>query len=145
MTDFSHLKKLEIAGNRTARFVIYQLEDRPTLILAPATEENKPFFNSLLKRSRRTAQQLRAGGINPGVIKENRAEDRRLYPLHVIVGWENVKDTKGKKVTFNTDNVAGFLEAIPDWIFDEVRTFAGNHNNFVDEENELDVGDAAKN
>ena len=145
MTDFSHLKKLEITGNRTARFTIYQLEDRPTLILASATEDNKPFFNSLLKRSRRTSQQIRAGGVNPAVVKENREEDKGLYPLHVVKGWESVNDTKGKAVPFTTDNVKAFLEALPDWIFDEVRVFAGNPNNFVDEENELDVGGAAKN
>ena len=136
MTDFSYLKKLDIAGNRTARFTIYQLEGRPTLILAPATEDNKPFFNSLLKRSRRTNQQIRAGGINSAVIKENREEDRRLYPLHIVKGWEDVKDTKEKVVSFTTDNAKSFLEALPDWIFDEVRMFAGNPNNFVDDDSE---------
>ena len=137
MTDFSYLKKLEVTG-KTADYTIYQISGEPTLIMKPATEANKPFFNSVLRRSNRNLRAVK-GGINSKMIKENREEDRELYPKHIISGWKDVIDSKGKTVEFSEKDCADFIIAIPDWIFDDIRAFAGESSNFFGEV--IDVGE----
>lgn len=127
---FKKLKALEVSGN-TAKLTLYQIEGEPVLILKPATEANKPYFNAILKKSAGRLRTITSGGINSSVIQENRASDRELFPLHVAVGWERVTDDNGAEVTFSSSACAEYFEALPDWIFDEVRTFASNPSNFV--------------
>lgn len=132
MTDFGHLKKLDVK-DKTARYSIFQIEGEPALILKPANEANKPYFNAVLKRSRRNVKAIQAGAVNQAMISENRAQDRELFPRFVVVGWEGVTDSKGKEVEFSRDNCSDFLRALPDWIFDEVRNYASNSANFADD------------
>ncbi len=150
MADFSHLEQMEVSTERTARYPLHEITVEgitPTLILKPATEANLPYFNALLKRSRRTGQALRANAINAGMISENRDEDRELYPKYVVVGWEDMIDSKGRRVKFSAGSCKDFLAALPDWLFDNVRNFSGNPVNFVDYDMDVqfDVEGAAKN
>jgi len=136
--DFSHLKNLDVK-DRTARFPIHQIAGAPALIMKPATEANKPYFNAVLKRSRRNVRALKAGAINQVMIAENREQDRELFPKFVVTGWEGVTDSKGKDAEFNRENCEAFLRALPDWIFDEVRDFAGNSVNFTEDMQDAEV------
>jgi len=138
MNDFSHLKKLEVSG-KTAEYPLFQIAGEPVLIMKPATEANKPYFNMVLRRSRRSMQAVKSGALSQKMIKENREEDKNLYPKHVITGWKNMPDSKGKDVPFSEKACTEFLEALPDWIFDEVRNFAGTSSNFSGEQ--IDVGE----
>jgi len=138
--DFSHLKSLEVR-NKTAEYSLFQISGEPTLILKPATEANKGYFNSVLRRSRRNLRAVKSGAISQKMIKENRDEDKELYPKHIITGWVDIKDSSGEDVLFSPDNCADFLEVLPDWIFDDIRNFAGSSENFseeiIDVENKL--------
>ena len=129
--DFSHLSELDVSGRQTVEYTLYHLEGEPTLILSPATQSNKPYFNALLKRSRKNQAALKAGAINSGMIDGNRDEDRELYPLYIVQGWRRVTDSSGAEVPFAKDVCSSFLHHLPDWIFDEVREFAGSPQNFV--------------
>ena len=140
--DFSHLKQLDVK-NKTASCPLYQLAGEPVLTVKAATEANKPYFNAVLRRSRRNIKAVQAGAINPAMIAENREEDRELFPAHVITGWTGVLDARGEEVPFSREACAEFLQALPDWIFDEMRNFAGNAANFTD--TVIDVGGKAKN
>jgi hypothetical protein len=131
MVDFSHLNKLEVS-DKTAEYVMNQIEGQPTLIVKPATESNKPYFNSVLRRSRKTLQQSQ-GGLSAKMITDNRNEDKELYPKHVIVGWEDMKDSSGELVDFSVENCTNFIGKLPPWLFDEIRTFCGKSINFCDE------------
>ena len=146
MADFSHLKTLDVSTDKTARFTIHQITvngKTPTLIVAPATDANKPYFNALLKRAGKSVRQIRSGSINAGMIDENREEERALYPKHVVKGWEDMLDgTSGKDVPFSKSECAEFLGQLPDWIFDDMRTFCGNPANFTEL---MDVETKAKN
>lgn len=138
--DFSHLSKLEVK-DRTAKYPIYQIEGEPVLIMRPANESNKPYFNSVLRKSRRNIRSLQVGAINQKMIDENREQDRILFPKHVIVGWENMPDSKGENVPFSSENCEAFLRALPNWIFDEIRNFASTSANFFGDP--IQVGDMA--
>lgn len=130
--DFSHLQTLDIR-NKVAPFAIHQIAGAPILNMRSATEVNKPYFNAVLKRSRSNVRALKAGAISQAMIAENREQDRELFPKHVITGWAGVVDSQGASVPFNVENCAAFLRALPDWIFDEIRNFAGDSVNFAGE------------
>ncbi len=133
MSDFSHLHRLDVGVAETVDYQLYQIDGEPTLEIAPATEANKPYFNAVLRRQRKNVRALSAGSISPGMIASNRDEDRSLYVAHIIKGWRDVMDVEGKEAPFTPDNVQGFLGALPNWIFDDLRTFAGNPANFLDD------------
>lgn len=128
---FSNLKKLEVKATNVAKFTFYQINGTPTFVIAPATEANKPFFNALLKRSKESARMLRAGKISAEMVEKNRSEDKTLYPAYIIKDWENVYDDNGDKVPFSAEAATQFIAALPNWLFDELRNFAGDPSNFV--------------
>jgi hypothetical protein len=130
--DFSHLRVLEVR-DKTAKCTLYHVKGEPFLVVRPATEANKPYFNAVLKRTRKNVRAVQAGAISQAMIAENRDEDRELFPKHVIVDWGNVTDSAGEPVPFSPEACTQFIEALPDWLFDEVRNFAGNSANFAGE------------
>ncbi len=135
MADFSHLKVLEVTQDNIARYTLFQITTdgkTPTLIVAPATEANKPFFNAQLKRHGKAAKAVRAGAVSIGMIDENRDEDRDMYPRYIIKDWEDMIDAKGKEVTFSKKECIDFLEKLPSWIFDDIRQFCGNPANYTE-------------
>ncbi len=136
MADFSHLGQLEVSTDKTAKFVLHQITVNgltPTLIVAPATEANKSYFNALLKRASKSARAIRAGTVNAGMLDESREEDRALYSKHVIKGWEDMVDGKTGKVTdFSVTECEAFLAQLPNWLFDEIRQFCGNPASFTE-------------
>lgn len=133
MSDFSHLKRLEVGVAETVDYELFQIEGEPVLEVAPATEANKPYFNAVLRRSRKNVRAINAGSISPGMIASNRAEDRLLYAAHIVKGWRNVQDAEGKEAPFTSENVRDFLEALPNWIFDDLRTYCGNPANYLED------------
>lgn len=145
MSDFSYLQNLEVSATRTSRMTLHEIRGEPTLILKPATEANKPYFNSVLKRSRKYGRAIQAGNMTPGIIAENREEDRELYPSHIVAGWEGVVDSGNKPVKFSEAACRSFLKALPDWLFDNIRMYAATPSNFVNDEEPIDVEEVAKN
>ncbi len=135
MADFSHLTVLEVTQDATARYTLHQITvngKTPTLIVAPATEANKPYFNALLKRAGKSAKAIRAGAVNSGMIEENRDEEQELYPRYIIKGWEDMIDAAGNEVDFSREECVDFLSKLPSWIFDDLRQFCGNPASFTE-------------
>lgn len=143
--DFSHLKKHEVT-DKTMEYPLFQIagDPVPTLILKPATEANKPYFNAVLKRSKKNIRALQSGSITSKIMDEGRDEDRELYPKFVVVDWKNVCDANGEDVPFSGEHCEEFLRCLPDWIFDDIRKFAGQPTNFTNTE-PVDVSEKAKN
>lgn len=130
MTDFGHLKKYDVSENK-AVYSLYQIAGDVKLHVLHAGETNVPYFNEVLRRQAKNARIVSAGRLNQQFLAANRNEDRELFAKHILVGWENVCDTSGTEVPFSCENARDFLNALPDWIFDEVRTFAANATNFM--------------
>ena len=143
MSKFSHLKQLDVQREQTTEYPLYQLAGEPVLILAPATESNRGYFNSLLRKSRKNMRVVQSGKVNASVVKNNREEDKKLYAEHIIVGWKNMLDSSGNEIPFSKEDCADFLNELPDWLFDEIRTFASNVQNFI--EDAIDAQETAKN
>ncbi len=133
MVDFSNLGTLQISPTTTVEYRLSQitLEGKiPVLQVAPATEANKLYINAMLKKSSRAVRQIKAGRVNSDVLEETRAIDRELYAKCVIKSWTNVRDTDRKDVKFNKANCIDFLNALPSWLFDDLRNFCSQAANF---------------
>ncbi len=142
MTNFNQLKSLDVDINSRSKFTLFMVEGDPVLILRPATQVNKAYFNRVLKSSRKFAGAVNAGAISTAVLNEARELNKELYPKEVIVGWERVVDSKNKPVEFTQADCKDFVDALPTWIFDEICTYAAQAGNFV---NQIDVESAEKN
>lgn len=129
MTDFSHLKKLDISPDKTEEYTLFQLNGSPKLICAPATADNKPFFNETLKKAK--AGRVSQKNLNAEVVAKNREDDKEIIARHIIKGWTGIKDKAGKVVPFSQEAALDFLKALPDWIFDDFRNWVQNADNFV--------------
>ena len=152
MGKFAHVKQSRLTQNSTADLTLYMIDmgdgESPTLTLTPATEINKPYFNAVLKRSGKFARRVQTGKLNINTIRENRDEDRNLYPKFIVKGWSGVIDSDGTTVPFTVADCGDFLGAVDDWVFDEIRAFAGNPENFLQESDDLadvDAGETGKN
>lgn len=135
MSKFGHIKSANLTAEKTVEYTMHQITvngKSPTLIVKPATEINKGYFNALLKRSARLQRKVQAGRVDAATIAENRAEDRELYPQFIITGWRDVLDEHGNEVQFTQADCSDFLSAIDNWIFDDLRNFCGTPTNFAD-------------
>lgn len=137
MANFEHLSKLDISEDVTVDYPLNNLKGTPTLKLAPATADNKPFFNEVLRLSR-VNKTPKAKSVSYDLVQSGRDRDRELFAKHVIKGWAGVIDSDGKEVPFSLSNVQSFLTALPDWIFDEIRDFSGVPENFIEDSPEED-------
>ncbi len=135
--SFKHLNKLAVTEELRAKITLYDIENPdgtfPVLEVAPAGQSHKAYFNALLRRSKRNMPQIQAQAFDSAMIEDNRAQDKTLYSKHILKGWTDVKDDKGKDVVFTEEQGLGFLEALPPWIFDKVRVFCTKAENFIDQ------------
>lgn len=142
-SKFSYLEALAPKDSVPYKLREITIDGRnPVLYVRPATKDNKGYFNALLKAAASDAKKARS---NEDAVSDARVEDRALYPEHVITGWDNVVDAStGEAVPYSPEEGAAFLQAIPDWLFDELRIFTGNVRNFV-EAGVVDTEQLAKN
>ena len=110
MADFSQIQKQVGEPSGTIRYTFYEIEGEPWLDIVSATEYNKGYFNGLLKRQRRNRRSIRTGNVSVNTIQNNRKEDLGLYAEHIVKGWGNVMDSKGKKVSFSKAVCADFSQ-----------------------------------
>lgn len=146
MANFDHLKTLEVGGKTTAKYPMHNITVNgmsPTLILSPATDANKPYFNTLLKRASKAVTAIRAGVMTAEMIEDNREEDRELYPEYIVKNWINMLDGEtGKDVPFSAKEAKAFFKHLPNWLLDDLRVFCSNPSNFAEI---MDIKTQAKN
>lgn len=142
VSDFSHLQKLRVNKVATAEYELVELEGNPVLVGVFAGEGNKKFYNAILKRTNRNARIRGTKSKNLGRdVKDNREHDRELFPECVLKSWNRVLDSSGQEATFSQANCEAFLDALPDYIFDDLRAFFSNPVNFVEDESGLSAED----
>lgn len=140
MSKFGKLKSYDVRADKAIKYDLIDIEmngKTPFLMVKPATEANKPYTRAQLKSSNKRIQRAAAKGISLETLEANRDDDRQQYPRHIIMDWGNVFDDDGKAVDFTAENCQEFLEALPNWVFDGLRSFCSQATNFaetVDEE-----------
>lgn len=133
MVDFSNLNK---PGKPVVRFTFQGVssgDGEPWVDVARADSSNKPYFNAFTKKNLRNRQLLRMSSITADQIEQSRNQDRDLYSKFIIKGWGNVVEKNGQAVEFSEDNCKQFLDALPYWLFDELRDFASRPDSFEDD------------
>lgn len=147
--DFSHLSDLKVQPSKQVEFAFERIEGEPTLVVRSSSESNKPYLNALLKSGRRTLRKMRGGKMSAEVLASNRDQDRELFPKYVIVDWKaaTVRNAAGKPVPFSPEACTAFLQALPNDLFDELRAFCGDVDNFREKDDLTsgDVEDLSKN
>lgn len=131
MARFDHLKTREIAG-KTAWLSLPVVTSAARLQLRPATDANPAYHNGNLKMAVVRHRGSATRGVDKYDIAASRDDDRVLYAQFVLTGWEGIEDCDGNVVPFSVEAATEFLEQLPDWIFDRVRLFAIQPENFVD-------------
>lgn len=129
--NFSNFQKLKVDATLIVDLPLDMIEGDAVLKLAPATEANRSYYNALLKNSRSKMGAIAGKKVNADTVKRNRTEDRQLYAKYIVVGWSGIVDAEGVDVIFDKPTCKQFLDSLPDWIFDSVRIFAGDPQNFL--------------
>ncbi len=132
MSQFSHLAKLDLNDQSIVEYPLTELEGAPVLTLRPANESNKGYTNDLLRMTGQgNGARKRASKVDSKLLSEMREHDKVLYPKHIISSWTGMLDVSGKEVPFSVEAAEEFLQVLPHWIFDGIRTAAATPENFV--------------
>lgn len=138
MANFSKFKQIELTAESRYELTLPHIAVNgvhPVLILAPAMEVNKPYFNAQIKRTSKTIKKVQKGFMDSSMIEDGRSDDRDLYPRYVIKGWKKgtmLDHETGKDIQFTQKVCEEFVAAIPDHVFDYIREGASNESNFTD-------------
>lgn len=148
MSKFGYLKKLEIK-DKTVRFELPFFAElgfeNAYLKVKPADSTNKAYINAALRKSgNKNIQRMISSGVNSKMQEERRLIDKELFPLHVVVGWNDIPNSEGKPEPFSKEGIAEFIESMPDDMFDELRLFCMTPANFR-ETSDIDFEEKAKN
>jgi len=130
------------------------VEGQPYLVCRHAGDGNKGYMNAItaltLKAARRPRKAPDAEQITARV-KEDRNQDRHVFPDFVIVGWGNMPGPDRQPVPFSRPVCRELIKALPDWMMDNLRVWAKNPLNFIADQDqglaleEADVEAAAGN
>jgi hypothetical protein len=132
MANFGHLKKLEVSDDSTAKYLFIGIEGAPMLEVRPAHRVNTLFLNEMLKADRRDIRSERNDdeSVTDAHLAAVRTKDASIFARCIVTGWSDVKDAKGKQVKFTEKVCVEFLLAIPVDMFDNLRMFCMNIENF---------------
>lgn len=135
MPDFSNFKARLDVSDKTAVFYItaWQETPVPTLTLRPATQENSPYFNALMKRF--SSPELQALSKTRGRTSEANkaavAHLREIIPAHLVCDWSGVPDASGNEVPFSRGAANELFSQLPDFLVEEIHAFAQDRANFL--------------
>ncbi len=105
------------------------------LIVAPATDENKPYYNDILKSAKRTQQMVRAqGGLDASVVAANRKIERERFKKYIVKGFAEVLDDKGNAVEYSAENAGHLIDQLPNHIFDAMHQELSQPETFYENE-----------
>jgi hypothetical protein len=127
--NFTHLKADGVIEYPLVEFTD---EVKPVLLLRSPSEGNKDYTNGILRLTGQAdGGRKKKLKVDAKFMDEMREQDRELYPECVITGWKGVVDEDGVDVPFSTKACADFLSELPDWIFDGIRSYAQEPENFT--------------
>lgn len=127
---FNKLKNLAVQADATRVYVFEEIdaERAPSLIVRFAGETNAPYINAVLANSRKLLSKGKAA-LDSASLSKNRRQDRELYPKYVIVGWKEPMLTDEGVPSTDAD-IPDFINALPDDMFDGLRTYCSKPDNF---------------
>ena len=145
---FNQLAKHRVNTSKLPTFDLPEIGEGAGIIVAMAGESNVDYFRAVLKQTpsdkgSRKKKKNEVVEISPAEVKKQRGIDRNMFGKHVVKGFTKIIDDKAVTVVFNEENAITLMNALPDWLFDELRTYCTNVSNFTDFE--IDVDEKVKN
>jgi hypothetical protein len=146
MTDFSHLGVLDVTSDTLVEYTFAMIPGEPSIWIAPATDDNALYLNERLRiaaerASKAVEEQKRRGGKTKGPVRvevtaedfeADRDVDRELLARCCCKRWGTApRDVDGNFPEFDAETCLDFLRALPNWMLDPFRAFAGNTFNFI--------------
>lgn len=132
--DFSHIADdLMVDGKDPQPFSFDQLRQPVEILTLPATDDNPQYRAARLKIFNQQSKS-RNKGMTAAIVDQARENDRKLMSKYCAKSWSGnpPKDKDGKDVPFSSEACYQFFKALPDWYFDEYRSWATNPISFVD-------------
>lgn len=106
-----------------------------TLLLAPATEDNREFFAaSLVDLAAAAKDGTRGEAVTVERVVDNRRREAVIFAAHVVKGWEGVRGRDGSPVPFSPGAALELLERIIERaprFWRRIESFAANVDNFT--------------
>lgn len=138
---FGQLAKHEVTAKAT--FELPEIGEGAALTVAIAGEANLEYFKAVLKqvpsdKGSRKAKKGEVVEVTPAEVKKQRAVDRNMFGKYVVKAFTKVVDDKNVPVPFDEENATSLMNALPDWLFDELRKFCTDVSNFTDFEIDVD-------
>jgi hypothetical protein len=140
---FKKLKQHAVTSDLTAWFPLPEAGHPEAAVqVRPATEANKPYHSAIIRSTVKRARRMARGSMSAEDLKKARAEDRKLFPAHIIVGFRNIPDDHNPDqfVDFSREAAEMLCEVCPAHLFDTLRDFAGDHENFYADATEAPIG-----
>lgn len=148
MADYSHLRQLDVTDQSEAEYtfsdiIVGRNADgsgiHPSVFFRPMIESNKLFLNERIRLSTERADAMSRAKKKDKVAKladrldEDRDTDRILIARTCAIRWGTApKAVDGKEHAFSPDECLAFLQALPNYIFEPLRSWVQNPYNFVD-------------
>lgn len=141
MTDFSHLRKLDVTEESEAEYVFEDIPGEPSIWFRPMTDANPDYLNERVrlaveraeKESKDTKATRRKKVLSSDRLEEDRDIDRVLMAKTCALRWGTPpKDVNGDEPEFSVENCLAFLRALPNYMLDPCRGWVANVYNFVD-------------
>lgn len=131
MVNFSHLEKLAVDNESTAPYPFPRIMGVPVLTVRPAHRINRDFLNVMLAASKDVSRQAQKALNGEDMqLDKVREQDVEIFADCIVVDWENVQDADGNEVPFSKEACVEFLSKIPEDMFDNLRIFCLNIENF---------------
>lgn len=149
MSDYTHLRKLDVTGESEAEYVFGDIivgrnQDgtvvNPSIFFRPMVDANKAYLNERIRLASERANDTKAGSKKKDKVQqladrldEDRETDRVLIARTCALRWGTAPlDTKGKAHEFTPDECLSFLQALPNYMFEPLRAWVQNPYNFID-------------
>ncbi len=138
---FGKIEAASLKPGKTVALKLNQLPGSPVVHVEHLGETNASWWNdNVTKADPKAAAPDRAGKATLKSIAAARAANRIIVAKHAVRRLEATHDD-GRKAT--DEDIPEFVESLPDHVFDIVKNFALDANNFMDVAADSDANELA--
>lgn len=134
--QFKNVAKAHIGPETVARFDIPEIEGCPWLEVRPAGESNKAYFNEALRQQAKDARRVSRGVMSVEDTVRERAQAIEPYAKHILTGngggWISAETDAEVAMPLDLDSRIVLLKSLPPDVFDRLRIFCNQLQNFRD-------------
>lgn len=130
--QFGNLSGSQVNAQSSATYTFYELPGEPWVRVRPLGEANPRYWSAVLASQSKVRTRLMKGKISAEMLAQYRKTDREFIPKYADGGeWGGwIDDATGEEVPYSPEAFAELCQQLPNDLFDELRSFMGDLNNF---------------